>query len=132
MPAPTDPNVWPFCNVGRTWRTGSWYCCSSRRDDEPYQILFRDKNGGDCVLINPQSLLRMGVEKAEAACLVICFESKSGSSQSYDAWVKKVMAIWGNSKRMLTAGTKKAIDYLRIHLLALIQKDLEFLVSRWS
>lgn len=57
------------------------------------------------------------------------FESRSRSSQSYYAWVEKVMRIPDNSNKMLRAGIKKAIDRLRNHSLTLVQKDLEPLVS---
>lgn len=46
--------------------------------------------------------------------------------------VKEGMAMPGNSKKMLTIGRKKAIDYLGIHLFTRVQNDLELLVSSWN
>lgn len=62
---PTDPNVWPFCEVVK-----DSFCVVIGNQDlgdvvpyegdgEPYQILFEDNNGGDEVFINQRSLLRI-------------------------------------------------------------------------
>lgn len=45
-------------------------------DKKPYQTPFEDKQGGDGVFIDPQSLLRMWVEKAEAAWSAIRFKAR--------------------------------------------------------
>lgn len=76
---------------------------------------FGDNNKGDGIFINPRSSLRMQVEKAEAACLSICFQSKSQNSQLYHASIKKVKAVPGNSNKMLSVGIKKTLDCSRIH-----------------
>lgn len=53
------------------------------------------------------------MEKEEASPFAILFESKLNGNQSLDAWVRKVMAVPGNSNKMLLVGIKKALDYLR-------------------
>lgn len=60
------------------------------------------------------------------------FQVQVISNQSYDAWVKKVMVVPGNSNKMLLVAVKKALDCLKIHSVTRVQGDMDFLVSRWS
>lgn len=47
----------------------------------------------------------------------------------YDDRVKRLMAIPGNSNKMLPVGTKKALDCLRIHSVVRTQGDLKLLAQ---
>lgn len=52
----------------------------------------------------------MWVEKPEAAGSAICFEFRSLGNQSHNVWARKVMAVEGNSNKMLLLGIKKVLD----------------------
>lgn len=49
----------------------------------------------------------MRVEMAEAAGSAFCFEFRSMGNQSHDVWARKVIAVQGNSNKMLS---KKVLD----------------------
>lgn len=72
------------------------------------------------------------MENAEAVRIEICFESKSQSHQTHDAWIRQVMAIPGSGAKILTVEVIKALDYLQIHSITRAHEDLKLLVSRWS
>lgn len=109
----------PFENTG-------WYY------KEVYQILFEDNKEDEQVLIS--STIHPEDVHGESWCCMDgnLFESKSQSHQTYDAWVRKVMAILENASKMLTVGIKKDLDYSRIHSITMAYENLELLVSRWS
>lgn len=121
VPVSTNPNVWPHCEVLKDLFCPTVIELTTRAttsfegDGEAYQTLFEDNSEGDDIFSSPWSLLRMCVEKAEAAWSAICIESRSQSSQSYDARVRKVMAVSGNSHKLLSVGIKKALGCSRIH-----------------
>lgn len=56
------------------------------------------------VTINPRSILRMMIEKAEVQREDICFKLRSQNDQSYNVWVHKVLAILRVSGKILKVG----------------------------
>lgn len=138
LPMPTDQDVWPHCAVAKDsfWTVGGEQKLGStilyEGDGEAYQTPFGDNDEGKSIFINPQTLLEMQVEKAEAAWSTIHFASKSQSSQSYDARVKKVMIVPKTSNKMLSVKIKKAWNCSRILSIVRVYGDLELLVLRWS
>lgn len=70
------------------------------------------------------------MEKDEVVWTKISFESKSHTIKPR-YMVRKVMAILGNTAKILTL-EKKTLDYLMIHSTSRIHEDLEFLVPRCS
>lgn len=85
LPMPTDRDVWPYCAVVKD---SFWAVVGKQNlgavvphegDGEAYQIPFEDDNEGDGIFINPQSSLRMRVDKVEVAWSDIRYESKSWS-----------------------------------------------------
>lgn len=56
-------------------------------EDHTYQTLFWDQGEGEGIVINPRSILRMCIKKAEAVSVDPQLQSKAQSHQYYDAWV---------------------------------------------
>lgn len=70
--------------------------------------------------------------KAEVVWTEVYFEFKLQSNQTYEAWIRKIMAIPGNAAKILAIGVKKSLDCSRIHSITKDHEDLELLVSWWS
>lgn len=78
---PTDRDAWHNCAMVKDsfWSMLNELLLESVEADaeEVYQTLSEDNNDGEGMLINPSFIWTMRVEKAEAACAKILFESKS-------------------------------------------------------
>lgn len=81
MPMPTDGDTRPHFEVVKDsfWSTDSQRTDSGANapfegDKEVYQTLFKDNSECEGILISPLSILRICVEKAEAAWSTINFE----------------------------------------------------------
>lgn len=57
------------------------------------------------------SIKGMRVEKAEVPWSELCFDSKAQNHQTYDAWVRKVLATPEVSARMVKVGVEKALIF---------------------
>lgn len=68
MPMPTDQDVWPHCHVVK----GSFWAAVGEQNLEVVAPWRQQEGDG----INPRSMLRMRLEKAEAAWSGIFFQSK--------------------------------------------------------
>lgn len=82
---------------------------SAERDEEDaYQNLFKGNNEGEGVFINPLSILRMPIEKAEAVWTEI-FLSPSRRAIRLTILGEEGMTVLGNAAKMLAVGANKAL-----------------------
>lgn len=66
---------------------------AEEEEDRVYQTLFAAQALWMGVSVNPRLVLKMRIKKREVQWSDLQFESKSQSSQPYEAWMQKVLAI---------------------------------------
>lgn len=80
-------------------------------------------------MINPQSILRMRVERKEGAWSELRFESKAQSNQAYADWVTEVLSLPNVSSNVGKAGIRKALEVSKPLFVIRNHDDLELLIS---
>lgn len=105
---------------------------NSPAESDGYRTLYPDNNEDKGVVVPPQSILRMMVDKEEMPFCAVWFVSKTQQHQKFDAWAKLILAQPGMPKKFQNLGIMRAITQARKESVERNSEDLEFLVSRWS
>lgn len=94
--------------------------------------MFVDHSQGEGITINPHSILRMRIQRNEAASMDLRFKSKAQSTETYRKWMTEVLSVLGVVEIQAEAGVRKALDISMSTYVVRSHAYLELLISSWS